>query len=226
MLFTFSCHTPKGPLVEVYTHPSIINLHKNCCGTLQRRIEDGCYLSRSISSVEGDVANMLHIQIQKYWRVQQRQHTKSIKDDEEPDAVEEIATCEHSHLKSPGRNQSDDTAFSMLTLLYDVRLVLPFLQLIFQHSGNTDIKIFTMKPRRAMAIYQLYVNLLPQYGHISDTIKIIQLLLDNYSTQMLETILGGKTIITMQTQYIQKLGIQCFSQPLHWRWLLPTSFYI
>ena len=90
--------------------------------------------------------HVVHIQIQKYRRVQQRQHTKSIKDDEEPDAVEEIATCEHSHLKSPGRNQSDDTAFSMLTLLYDIRLVLPFLQLIFQHSGNTDIKIFTMGP--------------------------------------------------------------------------------
>ena len=134
--------------------------------------------------------------------------------------VEEVTACEHSHLKSPSRNKSDDSPFTMATSLYDIRLVLPFLQLVFQHSGNRDIKIFTMKPRRVMAIYHLYINLLPQYGHISDTIKIIQLLLENYPTQRLETILGGKTIRTMQTQYIQKLGIQCFSQPLHWRWLV------
>ena len=106
-------------------------------------------------------------------------------------------------LKSPSRNKSDDSPFTMATSLYDIRLVLPFLQLVFQHSGNRDIKIFTMKPRRVMAIYHLYINLLPQYGHISDTIKIIQLLLENYPTQRLETILGGKTIRTMQTQYIQ-----------------------
>ena len=134
--------------------------------------------------------------------------------------VEKTDAFELSRVRSHDRNKNDGIAYSEGDFLSDIRFVMPFLKLAFQHSDSKDVKIFTMKPRRVMAIHQLYINLLPQYGRISDTIRIILLLLDNYSTQMLETIVGGKTIKTMQIQYIRKLGIQCFSQPLHWRWLV------
>ena len=127
--------------------------------------------------------------------------------------VEKTDAFELSRVRSHDRNKNDGIAYSKAAFLSDIRFVMPFLELAFQHSDSKDVKIFTMKPRRVMAIHQLYINLLPQYGRISDTIRIILLLLDNYSTQMLETIVGGKTIKTMQIQYIRKLGIQCFSQP-------------